>query len=188
MLAKQWWRLWRYLEKLISRVLRARYFPAGDIFRASLRSRLSLTWHGLMAAHYLFCSGCHWRVGSATQIRVWHDPCLPRPRSFRPITPPPPDLASIRVSDLIDLVSKDWWVERVQQLFWPCGSTAILATPLSRVGETDLLVWHYSKDGSFSVRSAYHLALSLEDNPSSSSLAEGEVSWWRKVWQARVPK
>ncbi|KAL0346378.1 UNVERIFIED_CONTAM: putative mitochondrial protein, partial [Sesamum calycinum] len=136
-----------------------------------------------------FVQPCH--IGQAVvatlEIRVWHDPWLSRPRSFRPITPLPPDLASIRVSDLIDLVSKDWWVERVQQLFWPCDSTAILATPLNRVGETDLLVWHYSKDGSFSVRSAYHLALSLEDNPSSSSLAEGEVSWWRKVWQARVP-
>ncbi|KAL0308895.1 UNVERIFIED_CONTAM: hypothetical protein Sradi_5831800 [Sesamum radiatum] len=136
-----------------------------------------------------FVQPCH--IGQAVvatlEIRVWHDPWLSRPRSFRPITPPPPDLASIRVSDLIDLVSKDWWVERVQELFWPCDSTTILATPLNRVGETDLLVWHYSKDGSFSVRSAYHLALSLEDNPSSSSLAEGEVSWWRKVWQARVP-
>ncbi|KAL0359843.1 UNVERIFIED_CONTAM: hypothetical protein Sangu_0833700 [Sesamum angustifolium] len=49
------------------------------------------------------------------------------------------------------------------------------------------MVWHYSKDGLFSVRSAYHLAISMEDNPSSSSRADGETSWWRRVWQARVP-
>ncbi|KAK4394374.1 hypothetical protein Sango_1908200 [Sesamum angolense] len=70
MLAKQWWRLWRYPKKLLSRVLRARYFPTGDILWASLGSRPSFTWRGLMAAHYLFCSGYHWRVGSGTQIQL----------------------------------------------------------------------------------------------------------------------
>ncbi|KAL0453911.1 UNVERIFIED_CONTAM: putative mitochondrial protein [Sesamum latifolium] len=187
MLAKQWWRLWRSPKTLLSRVLRARYFPSGDIFQASLRSRPSFTWRSLMAAHYLFCAGCRWRVGSGARIRAWIDPWLPRPCSFRPITPPPTGLASVCVSDLIDPVSRDWRVELVNQLFLPCDITVILAIPLSRVGDPNLLVWHYSKDGSLSVRSAYHLAVSLEDNPCSSSHVEKESSWRIPGLQAVCP-
>ncbi|KAL0442406.1 UNVERIFIED_CONTAM: hypothetical protein Slati_1963300 [Sesamum latifolium] len=63
----------------------------------------------------------------------------------------------------------------------------ILGIPLSRTGEPDLLVWHYSKNGRFSVRSAYHLACLMDDRPGSSSLGEREGSWWRKVWQSKIP-
>ncbi|KAL0403885.1 UNVERIFIED_CONTAM: putative mitochondrial protein [Sesamum radiatum] len=159
----------------------------GDIFQASLGSRPSFTWRSLMAGLPLFRAGCRWRVGSGTQIRAWVDPWIQRPRSFRPISLLPPDLANACVSDLIDSVSNDWKVELVNQIFWPCDSALILAIPLSRLGDPDLLIWHYSRDGSFSVRSAYHLATSLEEEPCSSSRTELESSWWRKVWQAQIP-
>ncbi|KAL0423850.1 UNVERIFIED_CONTAM: putative ribonuclease H protein [Sesamum radiatum] len=55
------------------------------------------------------------------------------------------------------------------------------------MGEQDLFTWNYSKTGSFSVHSAYHLAVSLEDSPCSSSHAALESAWWRKVWQVRIP-
>ncbi|KAL0399727.1 UNVERIFIED_CONTAM: putative mitochondrial protein [Sesamum radiatum] len=186
LLPKQWWRLWQSPDKLLSRVLRARYFPSGNLFEASLGSRPSFTWRSVMAALFLFRAGCRWRIGSGVHVRVWTDPWLPRPRSFRPITPPAPNLAHLLVSELIDPV-RDWKTELVERLFWPCDSSIILAIPLSRVGEGDLLTWHYSKNGSFTVRSAYHLAVSLTDTPCSSSRAAAETAWWRKVWPARVP-
>ncbi|KAL0365728.1 UNVERIFIED_CONTAM: putative mitochondrial protein [Sesamum angustifolium] len=74
MLAKQLWRIWRFPNKLLSRVLRARYFPSGDILTAALRTRPSFTWRSLIAAQYLFRAGCRWRVGLGLQIRVWKDP------------------------------------------------------------------------------------------------------------------
>ncbi|KAL0365727.1 UNVERIFIED_CONTAM: hypothetical protein Sangu_0670300 [Sesamum angustifolium] len=49
------------------------------------------------------------------------------------------------------------------------------------------MVWHYSRNGFFSVRSAYHLAMTIEDRPCSSDCGVKESQWWRKVWQARVP-
>ncbi|KAL0283168.1 UNVERIFIED_CONTAM: hypothetical protein Sangu_2906400 [Sesamum angustifolium] len=49
------------------------------------------------------------------------------------------------------------------------------------------MVWHYSRNGYFSVRRAYHLAMTIEDSPCSSDCSEKESQWWRKVWQARVP-
>ncbi|KAL0340353.1 UNVERIFIED_CONTAM: hypothetical protein Sradi_4552100 [Sesamum radiatum] len=54
MLAKQWWRMWQYHDKLLNRVVQARYFPTGNIFQASLGYRPSFTWQSVMVAQYLF--------------------------------------------------------------------------------------------------------------------------------------
>ncbi|KAL0344526.1 UNVERIFIED_CONTAM: putative mitochondrial protein [Sesamum radiatum] len=187
MLAKQLWRIWSYPEKLLSRVLKARYFPRSDVFSASLGTRPSFTWRSVMAAQSLFRKGCRWRVGTGEHIRAWDDPWLPRPRSFKPITPAPVVPANLFVADLVTPDGLDWDVVRVRELFWPEDSEVILGLPLSRTREPDLLVWHYSKNGRFSVRSAYHLACLLDDRPGSSSLGEHESSWWRKVWQSKIP-
>ncbi|KAL0456758.1 UNVERIFIED_CONTAM: putative mitochondrial protein [Sesamum latifolium] len=181
MLAKQLWRIWLHPERLLSRVLKARYFPWGDIFSASLGSRPSYTWRSVMAAHDLFIAGCRWRIGSRLQVRVWTDPWLPRLRSFKPITPVSASLPNLLVSDLIEPISVDWDVAKVQELFWPIDSEIILGIPLSRTGAQDLLTWHYSNNGRFSVRSTYHLACALEERPGCSSLGLTDSLWWRKA-------
>ncbi|KAL0406172.1 UNVERIFIED_CONTAM: hypothetical protein Slati_3931100, partial [Sesamum latifolium] len=186
MLAKQWWRILRHPECLLSRVLRARYFPSGDIFLAILGSRPSYTWRSVMAAYDLFQAGCRWHVGSGSHIRIWEDSWLPRPWSFRPITPAPVSHSEIRVSELIDPTCNDWDSRKIE-LFWPVDSDLILRIPLSRLGTSDLLIWHYSRSGIFSARSAYHLACSLEHRPCSSSLQALDQLWWMRVWQAKIP-
>ncbi|KAL0409590.1 UNVERIFIED_CONTAM: putative mitochondrial protein [Sesamum radiatum] len=102
MLAKQLWCILCHLESLLSLVLRAKYFPSGDLFMASIGSRSSFTWSSVMAALDLFKGGCRRRVGSGSLIRVWLDPWLPRPRSFCPITLASAELRGLYVSYLID--------------------------------------------------------------------------------------
>jgi hypothetical protein len=36
----------------------------------------------------LLKKGIVWRVGDGTKIRIWRDPCLPRPPSYKPISQP----------------------------------------------------------------------------------------------------
>ncbi|KAK4406046.1 hypothetical protein Sango_0611100 [Sesamum angolense] len=155
MLAKQLWRIHCFPDRLLSQVLKARYFPHGNIFEASLSRRPSYTWRSLMAAQDIFRAGCRWRVGSGTSICIWKDPWLPRPLTFGPITPPPRDL--------------------------------ILGIPLGHLGLEDQIVWHHTKNGIFSVRSAYHLARTLEEKPCSSTSMTAESDWWRKLWQLKLP-
>ncbi|KAL0397570.1 UNVERIFIED_CONTAM: putative mitochondrial protein [Sesamum calycinum] len=166
-------------ERLLNKVLKARYFPNGDIFTATLGSRPSYTWRSIMAAFDLFRAGCRWRVGTGAAIRVWADPWLPRPTSFRPITPAPTALVDMRVSDLIDPFSLDWDVPKIRSLFWPIDSDLISSIPLGNTTMSDLRIWQYARNEMFSVRSAYHLACTLEDRPCSSSLRQNEHSWWR---------
>ncbi|KAL0349417.1 UNVERIFIED_CONTAM: hypothetical protein Sangu_1169500 [Sesamum angustifolium] len=125
------------------------------------------------------------RVGSGSRISVWTDPWIPRPRSFKLITPVPPALAHLSVADLIDRAA-GWRVDLVKTIFWPYDSACILAIPLNRLGDINQLIWHYTKYEAFSVRSACHLACSFE-KPCTSSRFDEEASWWRKMWQAKLP-
>ncbi|KAL0292491.1 UNVERIFIED_CONTAM: hypothetical protein Sradi_6986400 [Sesamum radiatum] len=81
---------------------------------------------------------------------------------------------------------EEWDVELIQSLFWPDDSNVILQIPLSCVGVPDLLIWHYSTTGLFTVRSAYHLALSLAV-PVGASTERWSRRMWQKIWQAHVP-
>ncbi|KAL0338469.1 UNVERIFIED_CONTAM: putative mitochondrial protein [Sesamum angustifolium] len=130
MLAKQLWRILKHPNRLLSRVLRARYFPNSDIFSASSGWRPSFTWRSLMAAQSLFRAGCRWRVGSRSSIRVWNDPWLPRPISFKPITPPPPSSMNLRVLDFIDSSLGDSDRAKIDEMFWPEDKEVILGIPL----------------------------------------------------------
>ncbi|KAK4381576.1 hypothetical protein Sango_2954200, partial [Sesamum angolense] len=101
-LAKQLWRILKHPDCLLSKVLRARYFPAGDIFAVSLGWLPSFTWRSLMAALPLFRSdvdgewardlqsGLGWILGSLGPIRsAYHYSST--------------HLDDIKVSDLIDV-------------------------------------------------------------------------------------
>uniref|UniRef100_A0A803QJ15 Reverse transcriptase domain-containing protein n=1 Tax=Cannabis sativa TaxID=3483 RepID=A0A803QJ15_CANSA len=50
----------------------------------------------------------------------------------------------------------------------------------------DVLIWGRESSGIFSVKSAYHLAVSSRDIPSSSSFL-GNKRFWSKLWSSSIP-
>lgn len=50
LLAKQVWRLCKYESSLVARVLRAKYYPKGDIYNVVLSPKPSFTWRSLFGA------------------------------------------------------------------------------------------------------------------------------------------
>jgi len=48
LVAKQFWRLMKNLASLVAQLLRAKYYPHGDIFMANLSSRPSYTWRSIL--------------------------------------------------------------------------------------------------------------------------------------------
>ncbi|KAL0392972.1 UNVERIFIED_CONTAM: hypothetical protein Sradi_2520000 [Sesamum radiatum] len=91
------WRILKHPDRLLSKVLRARYFPAGDIFAASPLVGTFIHLEKLDGGFTSVPLGCRWRVGSGSTIWAWLDPWLPRPYSFKPITTPPPTSDDIKV-------------------------------------------------------------------------------------------
>ena len=77
MLAEQIWRLINERELLCAKVLRAKYYPNGDILKAGPKAGSSFTWQSLLAGLPTFKRGTIWRVGNREQINIWHDLWIP---------------------------------------------------------------------------------------------------------------
>lgn len=63
------------------------------------------------------------------------------------------------VADLINHTSGGWDVELVKDIFWQEDADLILALPVHE-GRPNTLAWHYDKQGTFSVKSAYKVCRS----------------------------
>ena len=89
---------------------------------------------------------------------MWEDnwtPCsgLLRPVAAKSCNPP------IWVHELIDSTSNQWRMDMLHQFFYEMDIEAIKNIPLSSMNQSDFWAWHYEKNGSFSVRSAYRMLI-----------------------------
>jgi hypothetical protein len=149
MLAKKVWRLLSEPDSLCARVLRAKYYPDGQLLNANLKSGSSFTWQSILAGLECFKKGCIWRVGDGSQIDIWKDNWIPSSHNLKIMTPRGTNFIT-RVLDLIDPVNDKWDEDLIQDIFWPIDAHRILQIPLTPDRE-DFVAWHYSKVGLFSV-------------------------------------
>ena len=83
MLAKQCWSLLSDPDSLCAQVLRAKYYPDGDLMNASLKKDSSYTWQSIMAGMKTFKLGAIWRPGNGASIDIWSDQWIPQAMTAR---------------------------------------------------------------------------------------------------------
>ncbi|KAL0430792.1 UNVERIFIED_CONTAM: putative mitochondrial protein [Sesamum radiatum] len=190
MLAKQFWRLLVYPKSLVGQVLRARYYPGLSILKAEPGSRPSFTWRSILSSKALIRAGYRWRIGDGRTSRIWIDPWIPRLPSFRPQSVPNSLPPPTTVCHLFDYDSSDWNEPLISSIFDHNDCAAILSLPLTRAHLPVEIVWHFTRSGSFSFKSAYHLAFSQNrlNIPQSSSMNSPTLKkGWQGTWNAKVP-
>ncbi|KAL6993385.1 nicotinamide N-methyltransferase [Sarracenia purpurea var. burkii] len=186
MLAKQGWRILTYPNLLVSKVLKAKYFPYNTFLNARLGNNPSYTWRSILDGRNTLYKGLRWRVGSGRSIRIWEDKWVPRPSNFQIISPKNQNASCIKVEELIRQEDGQWDVELLQHLL-PLDVDFIRKIPLAPHMVDDCMVWHYTGSGRYSVKSGYHLELgSRSSNPECSNSLRME-SFWKKLWAASVP-
>jgi len=130
--------------------------------------------------------GSRWLLGDGRSLNIWEDRWLPRPRTFKPVTPRNERYANWRVGDLIDHDNVTWRESLVRDIFLPYDAECILSIPLCGSWPADNLIWHYSTHGLFSVRSAYHML--VEDcHASLASTSTNGLNIWKVLWKCDVP-
>lgn len=77
LLAKQSWRLLQFLDSLVARILKEKYFPNEEFLQAQLGRRPSFAWKSIFQANEVLEGGLVRRVGNGENIRIWGDPWLP---------------------------------------------------------------------------------------------------------------
>ena len=73
LLAKQGWRIMQHPDNLLSKVLKAKYFPRSSFMRAELKAGASYTWRSIMAGRQVLEKGLRFQVGNGADISVWFD-------------------------------------------------------------------------------------------------------------------
>lgn len=174
-------------ESLTAQVFRARYFPHGYFMEASVGVRQSTTWRSIIQARGFFERRIRMRIGNGFATPVWNNAWIPKDGNFCLITPPPSPFFPHQVADLIDPITRQWNVELIQSSFWEVDRGRILAIPIGSIETEDKVVWHYSKDGRFTVRSCYHLISQLLNGTSGGMMSGAEYIRWKEVWKLPIP-
>jgi ribonuclease HI len=94
------------------------------------------------------------------------------------------------VEDLLLPDGQGWNEQKLRATFFEVDVSDILKIPIGRAGTDDYIAWNYTKNGMFSVRSAYHLKTqlnSIRTGSPSSSMSSAEHRGWLALWSAEVP-
>jgi hypothetical protein len=189
LLARQAWRLIKYPESLCARLLKARYYPNGDLTDTSFSKNPSPGWQGIFHGLDLLKKGVIWIIHTGSKIRIWRDNWIPK-GNLRP-SPRPRGPRYRWVSDLINQNTMQWKEELVRATFQRQDVEEILRIRLPRCNGDDFLAWHFENSGDFSVRSAYKLALINDGDITtgqSSNRPNGDRHIWDVIWKAKVPQ
>nr|XP_051207334.1 uncharacterized protein LOC127323201 [Lolium perenne] len=189
LLAKQAWCILTNPSSICARVLHARYFKNGDFLIASCPKEASFTWKSIIHGRELLREGLVWRIGDGKKVDVWADNWIPRDGLMRPLGHNP-DKEISKVEEVLLDGGQGWNESKLGEVFFDVDVDDILKIPVGRAGTGDYLAWNYTKNGVFSVRSAYHLKMHLNSARSgsaSSSTSLDDHRGWLALWAANVP-
>ena len=183
MLAKQAWQLVKDNRSLFYRVYKARYFPHCSFMEAELGNNPSFVWRSLLAAREIIKEGSRWKVGNGRKIGVFTHRWL----SHSPVPLNEP-LLNMRVCDLIDQDTRQWDRGKIHSTFAHRTCTEILSMPLDNLNSGDSVIWKENRAQQFTVKTAYQVALRLQDHPRAEhSAARTHGTTWKEIWTLNVP-
>ena len=185
LLGKQVWRIMQHPECLMARVLKARYFPDGNILTAVLKKKASYAWKSLLHGRDLVKQGLRVIIGNGSTVSTWIDPWIP----CHPPRPPRSNGNGFGFSTVDQLLTTDgsrWDENKLRMVIVDEDVQKILNLKVSSRANLDLLGWQYNGDGLYSVKSGYWLSTHLPTNP-IIQLIPGNTLLKQKIWKTRIP-
>ncbi|CAN1844985.1 Transposon TX1 uncharacterized 149 kDa protein [Linum perenne] len=183
MLGKQGWKLFTNPNTLVSRVYKAKYYPKEDFLRAKEGHNPSFVWKSIRESQTIVGQGFRWRLGNGRSVGIWKEPWLREEGNCRVETEAEEGLEHWKVSDLAATDGRSWDDEIVRSVFVDRDIDAILKLRPLRPDMEDRVIWRWSLNGEYTVRSAYHAL--MQARPTMEELrVDGD---WRKLWNIDVP-
>jgi hypothetical protein len=178
LLARQVWRLIAFPESLCARVLKARYYPNGNLVDTVFTGNPSSTWSAISYGLELLKKGLIWRVGNGKQIKIWRDSWIPRV-AYGKILTPKGNRQIRRVSELL-AENGDWNSQLINTIFLPVDADAILKIKPSKFDQDDVLAWQPERSGIFT---SWH-SVNYHSNVGSGGVTRGS----RRVGRPGSPR
>ena len=188
LLAKQGWQILQNPSSITHKILKVKYFARSIFMEANLERGPSYVWRSLLAARETIERGSRWIIGNGKRVNIWRDRWIPTPNNFKVVSPRCHLQGLDSVEQLINKELGLWDAALVKSTFLPLDSEAILSIPISPTFPDNSLVWAWTKNGNFTVRSAYGVASNLlkegrqkEENGSTSNKTKMK-DFWKFLW------
>jgi hypothetical protein len=183
MLAKQAWRLHVNPTSLLSKCLKAKYYPHSDILQAQMGNRPSFTWRSIHQAIWVLNKGSCWKIGTGNNINIWRDNWLPQQNGYKILTTKA-NHSPILVSDLIlNQPNPTWNVTLIDNTFLPFERDLIKQLPLIQEPMEDQIMWPHTTNGCYNVKSGYNIMKFWQEISSSGSTnTNPQNDIWKKIW------
>jgi hypothetical protein len=183
MLAKQGWRLHTNPSSLLSKCLKAKYFPHCDILQAQIGNVPSYTWKSIHQALWVLNKGCCWKIGSGTKVNIWEDNWIPHQNGHKVLTPK----ANHRQVLVSDLITHDpnlgWNTSLINNIFLPFERDLIQQLPLTQEPIEDQIMWPHTNTGLYTVRSGYNMIKQWHDNSNGGTANPNPHNLiWKRLW------
>jgi hypothetical protein len=179
LLARQAWRLIAFPNSLCARLMKAKYYPKGELTDTTFIQNPSPCWQGITHGLELLKKLIVWKIGNGEKVRIWRDNWIPR-GEFK-ITKNLSKSRLRKVKDIIDQDNTEWKEDVVKEIFMAHDAEEVLKIRLPQSDSEDFISWQFEKSGQFSVRSASKLALNekMGIKASNSSSTNGDRSLWK---------
>jgi hypothetical protein len=145
MLARMAWRLIQHPNSLFARVLKAKYFPNGNILDTVFSTDPSPVWRGVEFGLELLKEGVISRIGDGKNTQILRDQWLPRDSGHK-ITAMKKNSRRRWVNQLIDSGTKTWKMDLLHELFYDHDVQAILKIEIPQHDQRDRLAWLHEKE------------------------------------------
>jgi hypothetical protein len=172
----------------VARILKEKYFSGCSFLDFVLGKQLSYAWRSIWNAKKLLSKGLIWRVGDGMSINIWKDCWIPLPSTFKVQSPVRILNSDATVSALIHRDLRWWNVSLVHEIFLQDKAELICSIPICPGSQRDRLVWTGTKNGLFTVKSAYHLAQATNDSGAGECSSSVKLAQqWKNVWSIKGP-
>jgi hypothetical protein len=121
----------QYPNSLVSRVLKAEYFPNQSFLEASVKGNPSFTWRSICDSKQVLVDGLIWRAGIGEQIKIWENSWLMGSPCAKVLSAPWLLEANAKVAELINYEQGCWNSALIDRVFLPSDATIIKQIPLS---------------------------------------------------------
>lgn len=157
LLGKQCWNLVHRPEALVSRVLKAKYYPHSHFLQASRTGGSSFTWSGIWEAKEEMKKGLRWVLGDGKTINIASDRWLRSKADYCVERNQLSEQAlNMKVHDFFQQGNKSWDVEKLRRYFTNEDVDAILSIRIPQGSTRDRLAWVHASSGKYSVKSGYY--------------------------------
>ncbi|CAN1146735.1 Putative ribonuclease H protein At1g65750, partial [Linum perenne] len=127
-------------------------------------------------------NGSRWRIGDGADIDVWSQPWIQDNDNFLVTTPFDDSLRDVTVQDLAIPGLAEWDGEHILAIFNDMDATLDLSLPPPRSNRPNKLIWHFNRNGDYTVRSAYRVAMEQVWNREHLHVL-GE---WSSLWRIKL--